>query len=177
VEELIRNGVLFGALLALALVGWRGRWRLVLLAVAGVLGLPLATWLQVLTEGWTAGVPFSELAMLAAWVVFSRMAAAAGGPSLRGPAWVVAPLLGALVGDWGAALLIAPLAPSLPVAGRWILGAMAGAMVLPIGTPAVLLIAPPADLGWLPLVLLVIDHETPLVNSHHFLPLGLTEKG
>ena len=152
-EEIIRNGAVFGGLLALPLLCWRTRWRHTTVFLGLVLGLAPGLWWEVLGTGWREGGPIRALALLLGWVAFTRLASQAGGPRLRGPSWIVAPLLGALVGDWGAALLLAPIAPSNRVAGRWVLGAMAGALLLPHGTPAVLLIASPASLGWLPAIL------------------------
>jgi len=156
VEDLIRNGVLFGGLLGLGLLAWRTRWRAPALGLALLLGLPLAWHLGALAGSLGVGVPLRPGALLAAWVLFAHGAAAAGGPRLSGPAWLVAPLLGAAAGDWGAALLLAPLAPTPVIAGRWVLAAMAGAMIVPHGTPALALLAPQAGLGLLPLVLVAL---------------------
>ena len=107
-EEIIRNGAVFGGLLALPLLCWRTRWRHTTVFLGLVLGLVLGLWWEVLGTGWREGGPIRALALLLGWVAFTRLASQAGGPRLRGPSWIVAPLLGALVGDWGAALLLAP---------------------------------------------------------------------
>ncbi len=135
-EELVRNAVVLGALVGLALVPWRSRWRVPALGLALVVGLPLAWGLQALAGSFAAGSPHVGLLSLLAWVAFTRLAAAAGGPWLRGPAWLVAPALGAFIGDWGAALLLAPLAPSPGIAARWVLGALAGGWLALPGTAA-----------------------------------------
>lgn len=145
-DELIRNGVVFGGLLGVALLGWRTRWRLQLLAVAVAVGVPLGVGLDTLTGTLSAGVPVREALLLLCWVGFTRLAVGAGGPRLQGPAWLLAPLLGATVGDWGAALLLAPLARSPAQASRWVLGAMAGALAVGHGTAAVLVLSPGGSL-------------------------------
>lgn len=155
-EELVRNGVVLGGLLAVGLLAARWRRGVWVAWAALVLAVPAAVWLGVLGRTWLPAAPLEPLLGVVGWIAFTQLAARAGGPRIAGPAWLVAWVVGALVGDWGAALLLAPLAPDKATGARWVLAALAGALLLPCGTSALLLLGTTAELRWFGVLLLAI---------------------
>lgn len=147
IDPLLRNALLFGALALAAVLlggGWMGgavhRWRWATASVLAVGGVGAGLALRVLDpRPWYWGAPWEQALALALWVVVARGVARHGLP-LAGPVVVVAPALGFLAGDLGAALLLARVEPRLR--GRAVTLAVAGALLSPLGTPATLVLGP-----------------------------------
>jgi len=95
--------------------------------------------------------------VLLAWIEFGVIARWAGGFPIRGPLGLLAFFGGALLGDLGAALLIAPRTPTPMQKARVVLTASAGALISPIGTPVTLLLVEPGAFGVLPFALAALS--------------------
>ena len=98
--------------------------------------------------------------VLFAWIEFVAIARWAGGFPIRGPLGPLAFIGGALLSDVGAALLLAPRAPTAKKKAQVVLTASAGALMSPIGTPVTLLLVEPGSFGMLPLVLAAVSWPT-----------------
>jgi hypothetical protein len=141
-----RNAVAFGLLLLLRgpvgarLTGVLWVWTLVIAAVVlavvqGVVG-PGDTWMLARQAG------LEDVGLLVVcWSLYSALAAAAGGPRLPGPAWLVAPLSGAMIGEVGAAAALGASALDRKAAARLALAAAAGGLIGRVGDPALLVLS------------------------------------
>lgn len=114
--------------LAPLLLGLLGAGLLgVLVFPVDVLGLPQAVRLEL------------DLALLLAASLFGLLGRGALPAGIPGPPVVVAPLLGALLGELPAAAILGSMAPDGAARARLALGAMAGGFVGRLGDPALLL--------------------------------------
>jgi hypothetical protein len=101
---------------------------------------------------------WSAVWVLLAWVEFITFAVWAGGFPIRGPLGPLAFLGGALMGELGTALVLAPRAPTPKEKARVVLTASAGALISPVGTPVTLLLVEPGTFGVvLPLALAALS--------------------
>jgi hypothetical protein len=115
--------------------------------------------------------------VLLAWIEFVAIARWTGGFPIRGPLGPLSFLGGALLGDLGAALLLAPRAPTAKSKAQVVLTASAGALISPIGTPVTLLLVDPGSFGLLPFVLAAVSWPKGWAQDHprrSVLPLTTT---
>lgn len=148
--------VAFGVILGLAtlLAPARHRvWWLGLPVVAVVLAAVFGLNLQ---AGGLAGLPWEETGSILAWLLLGHCARVAGGPVLPRSWGLVAALAGWLMGDLGAAALLAGLIADRGTAIRAALVASAAALISPIGTPVSLVVVDPAYFGPLPIFLALV---------------------
>jgi hypothetical protein len=103
------------------------------------------------------GADWEPVWVLLAWIEFGVIARWAGGFPVRGPLGPLALVGGAILGDIGASVLLAPRAATPLQKARVALTASAGAMLSPIGTPVTLLLVDPAAFGLLPIALAAIS--------------------
>jgi hypothetical protein len=128
---------------ALVLVVWSQRWRGVGALVLGVLALVVGVWKGVLVSSdasWLLvhGGLAEGLAQLFMWTVFAILLRTHGRPVLRGHPMLIAPLMGALMGELAAAAILSAGARDSKGAARLALAAAGGAMWGRIGDPALL---------------------------------------
>lgn len=157
----LRDPLLLGSMLAVALLSrrWaRGRLVVTVAALIGAIGLSLA-WGRIDVDGLSDPSAWSPLCnWLLPWLVAAALLRGRLGVVLLGrfPLGLLA-VVGALVfGDVGATLLLLPRADSPRTAARIALTASAAALWSPVGTPAALLVFSPADVGWLPVLLVAV---------------------
>ena len=173
----VRDPLLLGSLLAVALLFRRARRRLVVAGAALVVavGLSLA-WGRLDINGIADPSAWSPLCnWLFPWMVAAALLRGRLGALLapRFPLGLLA-VGGALVfGDVGATLLLLPRADSPRTAARIALTASAAALWSPVGTPAALLVFSPGDVGLLPLLLIAVAWPS---GAGLRLPLSLPRK-
>lgn len=131
------------------------RWWPLALGLAA-LAVGLAVGLQVLPQG----APLAswrglDLAVLLGWLMLGAGARKLR-PRLWGPLGLQAVVAGLVLGDLGAAALMAGLVEDPEKRARAALVASGAALLSPIGTPATLLMARPWELGLLPLALILV---------------------
>jgi hypothetical protein len=148
VPGLFLNAIVFGALAAaVVLAAPAGRRRgLVALGVAlvGIITgfamgalVPADIWRLPVDTGLA-----TPLALMLGQAALAVVAVAAGRPWLPGPAVLVAPLTGALVGEVGGAILLASTTEDRAAKARLALGAAAGGLLGRVGDPALLIVGP-----------------------------------
>ena len=156
--------------LALVLVGWSTRWRwlgaLVLGGVASGIGLWKGALIPsdavVLLEHGGLG---PALAQLSLWTLFAVLLRAGDRPVFRGPPLLIAPVMGACMGELGAAAILSSSARDPKAAARLALAAAGGGMLGRIGDPAILVLwdkgISPVVLGLLGLICVAIAAPKP----------------
>ena len=168
-HELFLNAIVFGAMVgALALAMPAGRRRgavaLVLALIGTITGLvmgvlvPSDLWRLPMDTG-LGGV----IALTLGQAALAMVAVAAGRPWLPGPAFIVAPLTGALLGEIGGAVLLAGTTEDRGARARLALGAAAGGFLGRMADPGMLLLGPEGlgSLRFAPLVLVALPAARP----------------
>jgi hypothetical protein len=148
VPPLFLNAIVFGALagaVVLAAPGGRRRGLLALgvALIGGITGFAMGA--LVPSDLWRLPVDTGlalPLALMLGQAALGVAAVAAGRPWLPGPAVIVAPLTGALVGEIGGALLLAGTTEDRSAKARLALGAAAGGLLGRLGDPALLIVGP-----------------------------------
>jgi hypothetical protein len=160
----IWSGVFLVALAGIGHTRWRGIWAMFLLAlsVATALYLGAVRIQDVLTLPRDTGLE-RELALLFLWGVYGSLVRTVGFPTI-GPPWLLAPVLGASIGELGAAAVMGVLAEDRSSAARLALAAAGGAMVGRVGDPALLLLTERTG-GTLPLTILPVAVLAVLVGA------------
>jgi len=128
---------------ALIFVGWSQRWRWAGALILGILALLLGAWKGVLVSSdasWLLahGGLSEALSQLVMWTVFAVLLRTLGRPVLHGHPMLIAPLMGALMGELAAAAILSAGARDPKGASRLALAAAGGAMWGRIGDPALL---------------------------------------
>jgi hypothetical protein len=151
----IWSGVFLLALAGIGHTRWRGIWAmfLLVLSVATALYLGAVRIEDALTLPRDTGLG-RELALLLLWGVYGSLVRTVGFPTI-GPPWLLAPVLGALIGELGAAAVMGVLAQDRQSAARLALAAAGGAMIGRVGDPALLLLTERTG-GTLPLTILPV---------------------
>lgn len=139
------NALVLGGVLVLLAAGgltrWRGQVALVLAVVACIIGYVLKILVPadvIYLPQWAGLAPESLGLVLAA--AYGLLLRRLGGPSLRGPVALVAPLMGAGMGEVAAAATLGACATDGRAAGRLALAAAGGAMIGRVGDPGLLLL-------------------------------------
>lgn len=142
------NAIVFGALagaVVLAAPGGRRRGLLALgvAVIGGITGFAMGV--LVPSDLWRLPVDTGlgmAVALMLGQAALGVAAVAAGRPWLPGPAMIVAPLTGALVGEIGGAMLLAGTTEDRGARARLALGAAAGGLLGRLGDPALLIVGP-----------------------------------
>ena len=151
-------------LVATAVVVWHRRLRakVAWVLLLGAVAFGLFKEVLLVSDLWSlpalAGLT-DEVALLMAWSFFAVVARSSGGVVLRGhPLWI-APLTGAILGEWAAAGILAAGARSKGGAARMALAASAGGLIGRLGDPAMMMLGHrDATLAWrlIPLAVLLV---------------------
>jgi len=164
VAGLFLNATVFGAMVAATALtlpaGRRRGWAT--LGVA-LIGLITGFAMGVLTPSDLWRLPGDTglgmaLALCLGQALLAVAAVAAGRPWLPGPALVVAPLTGALMGEIGGAMLLSGTTEDRGARARLALGAAAGGLIGRLGDPGLLLLGPDAGglVRFLPLAIVAL---------------------
>ncbi len=122
------------------------RWRLIAAAVIvlGAIGAGLSLGILAPTDLWVVpqGLQMAEpLVLVLLWTLFGAVARTAGPLAVPGPAWLVAMLMGAGLGEIPAAAILSAGAATPKGAARLALAAAGGGLIGRMGDPALLILA------------------------------------
>jgi hypothetical protein len=159
----IWSGIFLFALAGIGHTRWRGIWAMILLvaSVSTALYLGAIRFQDVLTLPRDTGLE-RDVALLLLWGIYGSLVRTVGFATV-GPPWLMAPILGALIGELGAAAVMGVLAEDRSSAARLAVAASGGAMLGRVGDPALLLLAERAG-GHLPLTIVPLALACVLVG-------------
>lgn len=123
---------------------WRWRLAAAVVIVLGAIGTAVGLGILVPTDLWVVpqGVQLAEPLMLVLlWTAFGAVARTTGPLAVPGPAWLVAMLMGAGLGEIPAAAILSASAASPKGAARLALAAAGGGLIGRVGDPAMLILA------------------------------------